>query len=68
MNFYSIEFFKDNLKEISAHVKRMHKLNMVDAENLAIISSRLDAMVDYVKDREEHNKSAYSKKHMRKLK
>ena len=68
MNFYSIEFFKNNLKEINAHVKRMRKLNMIDVKNLAIISSRLDAMVAYVKDREENNKFAYSKKHMREVK
>lgn len=67
MNYYSIEFFKDNLKELSAYIKRMQKLSIVDTDNLALVSAKLDGMITYVKDREESNKFAYSKQHMRKI-
>lgn len=67
MNYYSIEFFKHNLKELNAHVKRMNKLNVIDSKNLNTISKKIDEMLGYVSDRENNNKSAYSKKHMREL-
>jgi len=67
MNYYSIEFFKYNLKELNLHVKRLQRLNLKQ-NNLDFITKKLDSMLEYVKDREENNKDAYSKKHLKKLK
>lgn len=66
MNYYSIEFFKHNIKELNLHVKRCQKLYSKQT-NLNFISEKLDLMLKYVKDREESNKDAYSKKHLKKL-
>jgi hypothetical protein len=52
MNYYSIEFFKYFLC-IAIKSKNNKKI--------------LNKMLEYVKDREQNNKSAYSKKWMKKL-
>jgi len=57
MNYYSIEFFKHYLKIM----QRQHS-----AKDLQGIEKTLKHMVNYIKDREENNKSAYSKKWMSK--
>lgn len=68
MNYYSVEFFKHNFKELNAHISRMKKLKSIDESNLNVISNRLDEMLGFIKDREEHNdKFVYNKKHMKQI-
>lgn len=57
MNYYSIEFFK-------YYLKRMQKQH--SANDLQGIEKTLKHMVNYIKDREKNNESAYSKKWMSK--
>lgn len=54
MNYYSIEFFKHYLLKL--------KKNKINSQSSEIINK----MLEYVKDREENNKSAYNKKWMKK--
>jgi hypothetical protein len=54
MNYYSIEFFKHYLK------LAMRNCNSNELEDL------IKKMLEYVKDREQNNKSAYLTKWMKK--
>jgi hypothetical protein len=66
MNYYSIEYFKHYLKEINSYIKRTEKLKLSDTARMNYISNRVNQMIGYVEAREESNKSAYSKKWMKK--
>ena len=66
MNYYSIEFFKHYLKDLNSYIKHAGKIDLSAPKQLEYISKRIDSMLEFVKDREEHNKSAYNTKHMRK--
>lgn len=57
MNYYSIEFFK-------YYLKRMQKQH--SSKDLQGIEKTLKHMLEYIKDREKNNESAYSKKWMTK--
>jgi len=66
MNYYSIEFFKQHLKELRSSVRHAKKLYS-KAQYLDNISSKIDVLLEYVKDRETSNKDAYSTKHLKSL-
>lgn len=54
MNYYSIEFFKYNLKEL-VKLSKDPKMSKI-----------IKRMSEYVKDREDNNKDAYSTKWLKK--
>jgi ElaB/YqjD/DUF883 family membrane-anchored ribosome-binding protein len=65
MNFASIEYFKQSLKELNTSINRIVQLKVHhDAKQLNNISKRIEEMLEFVKDREEHNKDAYIRRHM----
>jgi len=66
MNYYSIEYFKHYLQDLNSYISKTKKLKLSDSQRMKYISNRIDQMLGYVKDREESNKSAYSKKWMKK--
>jgi ElaB/YqjD/DUF883 family membrane-anchored ribosome-binding protein len=65
MNFASIEYFKQSLKELNTSINRIVRLKVHhDANQLNNISKRIEEMLAFVKDREENNKDAYVRRHM----
>ena len=55
MNFASIEYFKQSLKELNTSINRIVKLKVHhDAKQLDNISKRIEEMLAFVKDREEN--------------
>lgn len=65
MNFASIEYFKQSLKELNTSINRIVQLKVHhDAKQLNNISKRIEEMLEFVKDREENNKDAYIRRHM----
>ena len=65
MNFASIEYFKQSLKELNTSINRIVQLKVHhDAKQLNNISKRIEEMLEFVKDREENNKDVYVRKHM----
>ena len=59
MNYYSIEFFKYYLKRLTRqHAEKDH----------AGMHKTIMHMVQYIKDREQNNKSAYNTKYLTKPK
>jgi len=67
MNYYSIEYFKHYLKDLSSYIKRADKIDLSSSKQLEYVSNRINEMLNFVEDREINNKDAYNKKHMRKL-
>jgi ElaB/YqjD/DUF883 family membrane-anchored ribosome-binding protein len=65
MNFASIEYFKQSLKELNSSINRIVQLKVhSDVKQLNNISKRIEEMLEFVKDREENNKDAYIRRHM----
>jgi len=65
MNFASIEYFKQSLKEVNTSINRIVQLKVHhDAKQLNNISKRIEEMLEFVKDREENNKDVYVRRHM----
>ena len=65
MNFASIEYFKQSLKELNTSINRIVQLKVHhDVKQLNNISKRIEEMLEFVKDREENNKDVYVRRHM----